>query len=131
MKTAKAVQDSMENLKTSGGNPITKRFGVEAHWLTAAEIEKESGEEIVTGDPANAADSSPIPPNEENSNPRNTGVFSFQELMAQHIERPREIVEGLICERQNVSSWGDSESAKLCSGHNSRYIWQLGEIFWD
>ena len=34
------------------------------------------------------------------------GVFNFTELMALNIERPGEIIEGLICERQNALLMG-------------------------
>jgi hypothetical protein len=33
---------------------------------------------------------------------KNGGVFRFGELMKSQVERPREIVKGLICQRQNV-----------------------------
>jgi AAA domain len=34
------------------------------------------------------------------------GVFNFKELMALNIERPKEIIEGLLCERQNALLMG-------------------------
>lgn len=108
---------------------VAKHFGMEGDWRTLADVETELREEITTGDSAKTVHSSPLPRNEQNPNAAKTAVFKFQELMAQKIERPEEIVEGLVCGRQNVLLMGRFGVGKTMLGTQLSLHLAMGREF--
>jgi len=102
--TKQKGEDKMSNAQENTGKvEITKRVGFEGSWETPAQIEKELRQDTIAEDSATAMNQSA---EDGDHGVSSTGVFRFQELMAQNIERPKDIVEGLICERQNALLMG-------------------------
>jgi hypothetical protein len=57
------------------------------------------------------------------------GVFNFKELMALNIERPKEIIEGLLCERQNALLMGRFGVGKTMFGTQMTLHLAIGRDF--
>lgn len=90
-------QDNIEEV----ANPA--HFGIPGPWTLISDEEIES--EAVAGDSEDKT-TSDTADTIAASNASAKGVFHFKELMAAEIERPKAIVEGLVCERQNVLLMG-------------------------
>jgi hypothetical protein len=87
-------QDSVDEV------PVTTRFGIPGQWRPLPVDEPESEEKM--GDASLVQDGG----NPTGSSAGTNGVFRFQELMEVSIKRPKDIVEGLVAERQNVLLMG-------------------------